>query len=98
MIRLRYLLPVIALLALVPFIVQAKEPIRTEEGVVRSISDGDTLSIVTKEGTKLKIRLYGIDARKRPSPTTRPESCQSRDSHTARRLTGPWRARCWARE
>ena len=43
MIRLRYLLPIIALLTLVPFIIQAKEPIRTEEGVVKKVADGDTL-------------------------------------------------------
>jgi endonuclease YncB( thermonuclease family) len=60
--RLRYLLSIIALLTLVPFVLQAKEPIRTEEGVVRNVVDGDTVNVVTNEGTKLKVRLYGIDA------------------------------------
>ena len=62
MIRVRCLLPIIVLLTLVPFIIQAKEPIRTEEGVVRHVADGDTVNVITNEGTKLKVRLYGIDA------------------------------------
>jgi endonuclease YncB( thermonuclease family) len=35
--------------------------IRTVEGKVTKVADGDTLTIVTPEGTKLKVRLYGID-------------------------------------
>ena len=62
MIRLRYLLPIIAFLTLLPLIIQAKEPIRIEEGVVNRAVDGDTVNVVTNEGTKLKARLYGIDA------------------------------------
>jgi endonuclease YncB( thermonuclease family) len=51
-----------ALLTLIPFIIQAKEPVRTEEGVVKKVVDGDTVNVVINEGTKLKVRLYGIDA------------------------------------
>lgn len=40
----------------------AKEPIRTVVGIVTKISDGDSVSIHDDLGTKLKIRLYGIDA------------------------------------
>jgi len=36
--------------------------IRTVEGSVTAVSDGDTFKIGTIEGTRLKIRLYGIDA------------------------------------
>jgi endonuclease YncB( thermonuclease family) len=36
--------------------------IRTVEGTVTQVSDGDTFKLETAEGTKLKIRLYGIDA------------------------------------
>ncbi|OPY15081.1 MAG: Thermonuclease precursor [Syntrophus sp. PtaB.Bin075] len=36
--------------------------IRTVEGTVSKISDGDTLHVATPEGTKLKVRLYGCDA------------------------------------
>lgn len=35
---------------------------RTVEGKVTRVTDGDTLILVTGEGTKLKVRLYGIDA------------------------------------
>jgi micrococcal nuclease len=44
-----------------PFVSYAKSPIRTVEGKVIKVSDGDTIQ-VNCEGTKLKIRLYGIDA------------------------------------
>jgi endonuclease YncB( thermonuclease family) len=43
-------------------ITSAKGPIRTVEGIVTHVSDGDTLKIETAEGTVLKVRLYGIDA------------------------------------
>lgn len=36
--------------------------IRTVEGTVTKVADGDTITVVTAEGTKLKTRLYGIDA------------------------------------
>jgi len=42
--------------------ISAKTPIRTVEGMVIKVSDGDTLQVKTSEATKLKIRLYGIDA------------------------------------
>jgi len=40
----------------------ARKPIRTVDGIVTQVSDGDTVKLETAEGTKLKIRLYGIDA------------------------------------
>lgn len=36
--------------------------IRSVEGIVTKVADGDTITVVTAEGTKLKTRLYGIDA------------------------------------
>jgi micrococcal nuclease len=36
--------------------------IRTVEGTVTQVTDGDTLKVETPEGTKLTVRLYGIDA------------------------------------
>ncbi len=36
--------------------------VRTVEGVVTYVSDGDTLWVRTIDGKELKIRLYGIDA------------------------------------
>ena len=44
------------------FPVAAKEPIRTVEGVVIKVSDGDTIHVSDSLGTKIKVRLYGIDA------------------------------------
>ena len=37
-------------------------PIRTVTATITRISDGDTVQAITTEGTKLKVRLYGIDA------------------------------------
>jgi micrococcal nuclease len=39
----------------------AKEPIRSLSGIVVKVSDGDSIT-VDADGTKLKVRLYGIDA------------------------------------
>lgn len=40
----------------------AKDPIRNIEGVVIKVSDGDTINVQDAMGTKVKVRLYGIDA------------------------------------
>jgi micrococcal nuclease len=40
--------------------------IRTVTGTVTKISDGDTIRVITLEQTKLKVRLYGIDAAETP--------------------------------
>lgn len=42
--------------------VQAKEPIRSIEGIVSKVSDGDTINVQDDLGSKVKVRLYGIDA------------------------------------
>jgi endonuclease YncB( thermonuclease family) len=39
----------------------AKEPIRSIEGTVIKVSDGDTIQVVDSLGTKVKVRFYGID-------------------------------------
>lgn len=61
MVRRRFRIPtwplLLLLLALPPHAV-----IRTVEGTVMRVSDGDTITVVTAEGTKVKTRLYGIDA------------------------------------
>ena len=41
-------------------------PIRTVTAKITKISDGDTVQAVTPEGTRLKVRLYGIDAPETP--------------------------------
>lgn len=42
--------------------VDAKQPIRTIEGTVTRVSDGDSIQVTDQLGTKVKVRLYGIDA------------------------------------
>jgi endonuclease YncB( thermonuclease family) len=41
---------------------------RTVEGIVRAVYDGDTILLVTRESSRLKIRLYGIDAPETAKP------------------------------
>jgi micrococcal nuclease len=62
MLRARHVVPILCLLILLPFILHAREPVRTEEGIVRHVADGDTVTLITGTGAKLRIRLYGIDA------------------------------------
>ena len=40
----------------------SKAVIRTVTGTITKVSDGDTVHLTTPEQTKLKVRLYGIDA------------------------------------
>jgi micrococcal nuclease len=44
----------------------AREPIRTVNGTVTKVSDGDTIQVTTPEKTKLTVRLYGMDAPETP--------------------------------
>lgn len=44
----------------------ALEPIRTVAGTVTKVSDGDTIHVTTPEKTKLRVRLYGMDAPETP--------------------------------
>jgi len=45
--------------------------IRTVAGTVIKVSDGDSIHISTPEQTKLKVRLYGIDAPETPKISNR---------------------------
>lgn len=40
----------------------AKGPVRTVEGTVTRVLDGDTVQLTDRLGARLKISLYGIDA------------------------------------
>ena len=40
--------------------------IRTLTGIVTKVADGDTIHVLTSEQTRLKIRMYGIDAPETP--------------------------------
>ena len=44
----------------------AKEPVRTIEGTVNKIFDGDTLQMTDTRGNRVTVRLYGIDAPEAP--------------------------------
>jgi len=55
-------LATILLFLLITTICFAKGPIRTIEGTVSKVSDGDTIQLTDQHGTKVKVRLYGIDA------------------------------------
>jgi len=55
---------VLALLPAIPAL--AKSPIRTIDGIVTRVSDGDTVHVRDDLGTKLKVRLYGVDAPETP--------------------------------
>ncbi len=46
----------------------AREPIRTVTGAVTKVSDGDTIQVTTSEKTKLRVRIYGIEAPETPKP------------------------------
>lgn len=56
------LLSVLIGLLLLPSLGIAKDPIRIIEGIVVKVSDGDTINVQDSYGTKVKVRLYGIDA------------------------------------
>ena len=59
-----------ALLLLLPLLMllaqHAHAAMRTVTGTITKVSDGDTIQITTPEQTKLKVRLYGIDAPETP--------------------------------
>jgi endonuclease YncB( thermonuclease family) len=42
------------------------KPHRIEEGLVTRVSDGDTITVITANQTKLRIRMVGIDAPETP--------------------------------
>jgi endonuclease YncB( thermonuclease family) len=46
-----------------------KTPLRTAEGLVARVADGDTVTVITPNQTKLRIRLWGIDAPETPKGT-----------------------------
>lgn len=58
----RLLILIVSTLFLLSSVAIAKESIRTIEGAVIKVSDGDTINIQDNLGTKVKVRLYGIDA------------------------------------
>jgi micrococcal nuclease len=63
MIHLRKTLQIILLVMVILYAAASHAaPIRTVTATITRITDGDTVQAITPEGTKLKVRLYGIDA------------------------------------
>ncbi len=56
------LLVLLAILLILGAEASPAAPLRTVTATITKISDGDTVQAITPEGTKLKVRLYGIDA------------------------------------
>jgi hypothetical protein len=50
----------------------AKKPKRIEEGAVTHVADGDTVTVITSNQAKLRIRMLGIDAPETPKGTKFP--------------------------
>jgi hypothetical protein len=45
---------------------RGQQPQRIEEGMVERVADGNTLTVITANQTKLRIRMWGIDAPETP--------------------------------
>jgi micrococcal nuclease len=61
----RLLLAICSLLLLLS---SASHAARTVEGIVRTVYDGDTILLVTRESSQIKARLYGINASETAKP------------------------------
>lgn len=66
----RFFLLILSYLLIISSQTFAKEPIRILDGTVIKVADGDTIN-VDSGGTKLKIRLYGIDAPETPKTNSK---------------------------
>ena len=74
--RSSFIWPILLLLAGLtqPLMASASQvvPLRTVTGTVTKVSDGDTIQVTTPEQTKLRVRLYGIDAPEMPKTNPPP--------------------------
>lgn len=73
----------LALIALLPLTLFAKEPIATLSGKVVKVSDGDTVTILDSEKVQHKIRLYGID-----TPEKKQDFGEAAREHLANLIAG----------
>jgi endonuclease YncB( thermonuclease family) len=58
----------------------APKPQRVEEGLVERVADGDTLTVITANQTKLRIRMFGIDAPETPKGSKFPGQPYGREA------------------
>jgi micrococcal nuclease len=63
-----FIIPALAIFINIPL---THATIRTVNGTVTKVSDGDTIHLTTPEQTKLRVRLYGIDAPETPKINNR---------------------------
>jgi len=64
----------------------APRPQRTEEGTVTHVADGDTITVITANQTKLRIRMVGIDAPETPKGTKFPGQPYGKDAEAYLKL------------
>jgi endonuclease YncB( thermonuclease family) len=62
----KQLLSILAALLVLSVLSGHAAPVRNVTATITRITDGDTVQAITPEGTKLKVRLYGIDAPETP--------------------------------
>jgi micrococcal nuclease len=58
----------------------APRPQRIEEGIVQRVADGDTITVITANQTKLRIRMWGIDAPETPKGAKFPGQPYGKDA------------------
>jgi endonuclease YncB( thermonuclease family) len=58
----------LAICALILLAAADSHAARTVEGIVRAVYDGDTILLMTPESSRIKFRLYGIDAPETAKP------------------------------
>ena len=59
------------------------KPQRIEEGLVERVADGDTITVIISNHTKLRIRMFGIDAPETPKGTQFPGQPSSKEAEAS---------------
>jgi endonuclease YncB( thermonuclease family) len=66
----------------------APRPQRTEAGTVTHVADGDTITVITANQTKLRIRMVGIDAPETPKGTKFPAQPYGKEAYLKQLVEG----------
>jgi micrococcal nuclease len=59
------------------------KPLRTEEGTVTSVADGDTVTVITLNQSKLRVRMFGSDAPETPKGTNSPGQSYGKEAEAS---------------
>jgi endonuclease YncB( thermonuclease family) len=62
-----------------------KQPQHIEEGTVTRVADGDTVTVITSNHTKLRIRMFGMDAPETPKGTKFPGQPYGKEAEAYRK-------------